>query len=245
MLVERKRRSMTKAISWRTLATLTTMSIVFIFTGRLELTLLVGCLDVVLKMILYYYHERAWTKILWGKIRVKPFVLWFTGLSGSGKSTLADAFVKEFKKYNVTFEQLDGDIVRDVFPKTGFSKDERNMHVRRIGFLTGMLQRNGVPVICSFISPYRESRQFVRDNTKNFVEIHVSAPIEVCEARDPKGLYKKVRAGEIKQFTGIDDPYEEPENPEINLNTAEKSVENCVWRIFDYLKKKGYIADAP
>ena len=166
MQIERKRRSMTKAISWRTLATLTTMLIVFIFTRKFELTLLVGGLDVILKMILYYYHERIWNKILWGKSKVKPFVLWFTGLSGAGKSTLADAFAKEFSKYNITFELLDGDIIRDVFPKTGFSKDERNMHIRRVGFLAGMLEKNGVPVICSFISPYRESRQFVRDHTR-------------------------------------------------------------------------------
>jgi len=123
MLVERKRRSMGKAISWRVLATLTTMLIVFTFTKKIELTLIIGSLDVVLKMILYYYHERTWNKIYWGKLRVKPFVLWFTGLSGSGKSTLADAFIKEFKEFNVTFEQLDGDIVRDVFPKTGFSRN--------------------------------------------------------------------------------------------------------------------------
>lgn len=242
MLVERKRRSMTKAMSWRILATLTTMTIVYAFTRKFDLTLIVGGLDVVLKMTLYYYHERIWTKIEWGKKKVKPFVLWFTGLSGSGKSTLADAFVKEFKKYNVTFEQLDGDIVRDVFPKTGFSKEERNMHVRRVGFLAGMLQRNGVPVICSFISPYRESREFVRENSQNFVEVYVSAPLSVCEERDPKGLYKKARAGEIKQFTGIDDPYEEPLNPELRINTAEKSVQSCVWSIFGYLEKKGILS---
>jgi adenylylsulfate kinase len=218
------------------------MLIVFVFTGKIELTLLVGSFDVILKMVLYYFHERTWNKIYWGRSRVKPFVLWFTGLSGAGKSTLAEAFVKEFRKYNVTFEQLDGDVVRDVFPKTGFTKDERNMHIRRVGFLAGILERNGVPVICSFISPYRESRQFVRNNTKNFVEIHVSAPLEVCEQRDPKGLYKKVRAGEIKQFTGIDDPYEPPENPELVIDTAELSVQDCIWRIFGYLHKKGYIA---
>jgi len=245
MQVERKRRSMTKAISWRILATVTTMLIVFAFTKKIELTLIIGGLDVLIKMILYYYHERTWNRIFWGKLRVKPFVLWFTGLSGAGKSTLAEAFAKEFEKMNVHFEQLDGDIVRDVFPKTGFSKDERNMHIRRVGFLAGMLERNGVPVICSFISPYRESRQFVRENTKNFVEVYVSASLEVCEERDPKGLYKKVRSGEIKQFTGIDDPYEEPKYPELNLNTAEKDVQNCVWCIFDYLKEKGYVAQMP
>lgn len=242
MKIERKRRSMTKAISWRILATLTTMLIVFSFTRKLELTLLIGGLDALLKMILYYGHERIWNNVLWGKHRIKPFVLWFTGLSGSGKSTLAEAVAKELKRINVNFEELDGDVVRDVFPKTGFSKDERNMHIRRVGFLVGLLERNRVSAVCSFISPYRESRQFVRDNTNNFIEIYVSTPLKVCEERDPKGLYKKVRKGEIKQFTGIDDPYEEPQSPELNINTADKSVDDCVGHILKHLKRKGYIA---
>lgn len=241
-MIERKRRSITKAISWRVLATLTTMVIVFAFTSKLDLTLIVGGLDVVIKMVLYYLHERTWNKIFWGKSRVKPFVLWFTGLSGSGKSTLADAVAKKLKDLNVTFEKLDGDVVRNVFPKTGFSKEERSMHIRRVGFLAGMLEQNGVSTVCSFISPYRESRQFVREHTKNFVEIHVNAPLDVCEKRDPKGLYKKARKGEITQFTGIDDPYEEPETPELNINTADQNVNDCVRQIFALLTKKGYIA---
>lgn len=242
MIVERKRRSMIKAVSWRILATLTTMLIVFVFTGKLGLTLIIGGMDAFVKMVLDYFHERTWNKIHWGKSRVKPFVLWFTGLSGSGKSTLADAVAERLKKMNVNFEKLDGDVVRDVFPKTGFSKEERNMHIRRVGFLAGMLERNNVSSVCSFISPYRESRRFVRDNTKNFVEVHVSAPLEVCEKRDPKGLYKKVRNGEIKQFTGVDDPYEEPQNPELNINTADQNVQDCVRQIFAYLRKTRYIA---
>lgn len=240
-IVERKRRSITKAVSWRVLATLTTMLLVYIFTGRLELTLLVGGLDAFIKMALYYYHERAWNKVHWGKVRFKPFVLWFTGLSGSGKSTLAAAVAKELKRRGIHFEQLDGDVFRDVFPKTGFSKEERDMHIRRAGFLAGMLERNGVCTVCSFISPYRESRRFVRENTKNFVEVYVNAPLEICEQRDPKGLYKKARNGGIKQFTGIDDPYEAPEAPELNLNTANQTVEDSVRRIFLYLEEKGYI----
>lgn len=241
MLIERKRRSMTKAVSWRILATFTTMLIVFSFTGKLELTLFIGGIDALFKMALYYVHERTWNNVLWGKHKIKPFVLWFTGLSGSGKSTLAEAVAKELKRINVNFEQLDGDVMREAFPKTGFSKDERNMHIRRAGFLTGMLERNGVSAVCSFISPYRESRQFVRDNANNFIEIYVSTSLKVCEERDPKGLYKKVRKGEIKQFTGIDDPYEEPQSPELNINTADQSVKDCVRQVLTYLKQKGYI----
>ena len=171
------------------------------------------------------------------------FILWFTGLSGSGKSTLAGAVADRFKHTKIKFEQLDGDIVRNIFPNTGFSKEERNMHIRRAGFLAGMLAKNGIAVICSFISPYREARQFVRDNSKNFIEIYVSTPLELCEQRDPKGLYKRVRDGKIKQFTGIDDPYEIPENPEITIDTR-KNIEDCVIQIWDYLKKRGFVSEA-
>jgi len=202
----------------------------------------VGGLDVILKMILYYFHERTWNRVVWGKARVKPFVLWLTGLPGSGKSTLAAAMAKKFQKLDIKFEQLDGDVVRNIFPNTGFSKEERNMHIRRVGFLAGFLRRNGVPVICSFVSPYREPRKFVRKETRHFIEVYINTPLEVCEKRDPKGLYQKARKGEIKQFTGIDDPYEEPENSELRIDTTHQTVEESTHHIFSYLRKKGYIA---
>lgn len=241
MIIERIRRSVAKAVSWRVLATLTTMAIVFVVTGKLDLALIAGGLDIVLKMILYFIHERIWNRVHWGKKQLKPFVLWFTGLSGSGKSTLADAVSKELLKKNINFEKLDGDALRDVFPKTGFSKEDRNMHIRRAGFLAGMLEKRGVSVVSSFISPYKEARKFVRENTRYFVEVHVSTSLEVCEKRDPKGLYKKARSGEIKQFTGIDDPYEPPENPELRINTANQSVEACTQEVIAYLKKRGFV----
>lgn len=195
----------------------------------------------VLKMIFYYYHERAWNRLQWGKKYVKPFVLWFTGLPGSGKSTLAKEIGARLEGLNLNVEQLDGDIIRKVFPKTGFSKEERNVHICRIGFLAGLLEKKNVCVICSFISPYRESRGFVREQINHFIEIFVDAPLEVCEKRDPKGLYQQARRGEIKQFTGIDDPYEKPKKPEIIVNTANESIEGCTDRIFQYLKENRYI----
>ncbi|MBC8384046.1 MAG: adenylyl-sulfate kinase [Candidatus Cloacimonetes bacterium] len=165
------------------------------------------------------------------------FVLWFTGLSGSGKSTLADKIYMELKSLGKKVEQLDGDIVRDVFPKTGFSKEERDQHIKRIGFLASILERNDVIVIASFISPYRESRDFVRKLCDNFIEVYVSASLEECEMRDVKGLHKKVRAGEIKHFTGIDDPYEIPENPELIIDSEKLSVNRSTEIIFEYLNK--------
>ena len=169
---------------------------------------------------------------------MKSFVLWFTGLSGSGKSTLADSVYSELKKSDLKIEQLDGDIVREIFPKTGFSEDERNEHIKRIGFLTSILERNGIIVIASFISPFRESRDFVRTRCENFVEIYVSASLEECEKRDVKGLYKKARNGDIRDFTGIDSPYEIPGNPELVIDTEKLSVEQSAQKVLNYINKR-------
>ena len=169
---------------------------------------------------------------------MKSFVLWFTGLSGSGKSTLADIVYAELKKSDLKIEQLDGDIVRDVFPKTGFSEKERNEHIKRIGFLTSILERNGIVVIASFISPFVKAREFVRNQCENFVEIYVSASLEECEKRDVKGLYKKARNGDIRDFTGINSPYEIPNNPELVIDTEKLSIEKSTQKVLNYVNKK-------
>ena len=169
------------------------------------------------------------------KMSKEPCVIWFTGLSGAGKTTLAEKLAAYLKAKGEKCELLDGDTVRNIFPQTGFTKKERNEHVKRMGFLASMLERNGVTVLASFISPYRESRDFVRKMCRNFVEVYVSTSLEVCEKRDVKGLYRKARNGEIKSFTGIDDPYEPPLNPEITINTAEETVEESLERLINYL----------
>lgn len=189
------------------------------------------------KMLFYFFHERLWDKIRIGKRKVEPFVLWFTGLSGSGKSTLADSVHNYLLKKGYNSERLDGDIVRSVFPNTGFSKEERNNHIKKVGFLASILEKNGVCVISSFVSPYGEARDFVRSKCKNFIEVYVCAPLEVCEQRDPKGLYKRVRKGEIKSFTGIDDPYEVPKKPEIVINTDKQSVEESLAVVKKHIRK--------
>jgi len=158
-------------------------------------------------------------------------------LPGSVKSTLAKVISEELSKLEISLEQLDGGVVRKLFPKTGCTREKRNMHIRRIGFLASLLEKNGVFVVCSFISPYKESREFVRSQTRSFIEIYLDAPQDVCEKRDPKGLYKKVRAGELSHYTGVDDPYEKPENPEIVLDTVKQDVETCKRKIIEYLKK--------
>lgn len=172
----------------------------------------------------------------------KGFILWFTGLSGSGKTSISKALEPELKKRGCKVEILDGDVVRTNLSKgLGFSKEDRDINILRIGFVANLLSRNGVVAITAAISPYRAIRDEVRALEPNFVEVYVKAGLEVCEARDVKGLYAKARKGEIKGFTGIDDPYEEPLNPEIICNTELESVSESVTKILSKLEQLGYI----
>ena len=158
-------------------------------------------------------------------------VLWFTGLSGSGKSTIASRVEQTLVDRGTDVEYIDGDALREVFPNTGFTRAEREEHLRRTGYMASRLAAHGVTVVASFVSPYRESRDFVRKLCSNFVEIYVATPLEECERRDVKGLYARARRGEIKNFTGIDDPYEPPEHPELTLETRDLSVDECVAKV--------------
>lgn len=168
--------------------------------------------------------------------------IWFTGLSGSGKSTITQALKAKLLERGCRLEVLDGDIVRTNLTKgLGFSKEDRDENIRRIGFVSHLLTRNGVIVLVSAISPYRDIREEVRDRIGDFVEVYASAPLETCEDRDVKGLYKKARSGEIKQFTGIDDPYEPPLNPEVNCETHKESLEESVNKVLAKLEELGYV----
>jgi adenylylsulfate kinase len=163
-------------------------------------------------------------------------VLWFTGLSGSGKSTIAKALYADLVARGLAVEYLDGDTLRDLFPGTGFTKAERDAHVKRVGFLASRLEHHGVTAICALISPYRETRDAVRQLCRRFIEIHISTPLDECERRDVKGLYARARRGEIANFTGIDDPYEAPKAPEITIATQNVPVAEAVARIVDYVR---------
>ena len=169
--------------------------------------------------------------------------LWFTGLSGSGKTTIAKAVEHELRVRHCKVEMLDGDIVRTNLSKgLTFSKEDRDINVRRIGFVANLLSRNGVIAITAAISPYRAIRDEIRQTTQNFLEVYVNTPLAICEARDVKGLYAKARAGEIKHFTGIDDPYESPLNPEVVCYTAQETIEQSAGKVLAELERLGYIA---
>ena len=176
---------------------------------------------------------------------VKGFTLWMTGLSGSGKSTITEVLIDEFEDRDLPLEVLDGDVVRENLSKgLGFSKEDRDTNIGRIAFVADLLSRNGTPVITAAISPYRETRDNARklhEGKGKFVEVFVATSLEDCEERDTKGLYAKARSGEIKEFTGISDPYEEPENPELRVETADKTPEDNAKEILDYLEAEGLI----
>ncbi len=172
----------------------------------------------------------------------KGVTIWFTGLSGAGKTTINDALKLKLEERGVKFEVLDGDIVRTNLTKgLTFSKEDRDTNVRRIGFVCDLLTRNGVVVLVAAISPYRAIREEVREKIGDFMEVYVSAPVEVCEARDVKGLYAKARTGEIKQFTGISDPYEPPTNPEVNCETHKETLDESVNKVIAKMEEMGYL----
>jgi adenylylsulfate kinase len=173
----------------------------------------------------------------------RGFTLWFTGLSGAGKTTIADIVERELRARLGKVEVLDGDIVRTNLSKgLGFSRVDRDTNVLRIGFVADLLTRNGVRVIVSAISPFKEVRDQVRRNVgEGFIEIYVDAPLEVCAERDVKGLYKKAFAGEIEQFTGVSDPYEEPASPELHIKTDEEEPHESARRVILHLEEFGYL----
>lgn len=170
----------------------------------------------------------------------KGTILWLTGLSGAGKTTIAQALVKELQIQARAVELLDGDVIRTNLSKgLGFSKEDRDINVRRVGFVANLLARHGVIAISAVISPYCQIRDEIRQSSEGFIEVYVNAPLEVCESRDVKGLYAKARAGEIKGFTGIDDPYEPPLKPEVTCYTAEESIAESVDKVMQALAQFG------
>ncbi len=176
------------------------------------------------------------------QMKEKGFTLWFTGLPSSGKSAVADRVAEILKEKGLKVERLDGDIVRKGLTRDlGFSKEDRDENIRRVTFVAKLLTRNGVAVLTSFISPYREIRAQSREEIGNFMEVYVKCPLEVCIERDVRGMYKKALKGEIKEFTGVSDPYDEPLNPEILLETDNETLEESAQKVLLRLTDLGYL----
>ncbi len=173
----------------------------------------------------------------------KGFTLWFTGLSGAGKSTISGILEKRLREAGAKVEVLDGDVVRENLSKgLGFSKEDRDINIRRIGFVCELLSRNGVIAIVAAISPYRAVREEVRSRIRNFVEVHVDCPLDVVADRDVKGLYRKAMAGEIPQFTGVTDPYEPPTRPEVVVHSASEPPEESANKVWAKIEELGLVS---
>ena len=230
-------RSVVKGVTWRILATTTTIVIVYTFFGRLDLAIAAGMIETVLKVGLYWVHERAWFKIRWGKKRIEPFNLWFTGLPLSGKTTIADRVYEELEKLQIPLERLDSKDIRELIPSIGFNREDRNRHMYRIAHLVKTLQNNSISTVASFVSPYRESRKTIRKMVKNNIVVYIKADIESCKKRDYKGVYEKAIKGELQNFSGINDVYDEPEHAEITIDTDKMSVEEAIEVIVTYVRR--------
>ena len=237
MYKETNTRSVVKGISWRFVATGTTIVIVYVFFGRLDMAIAAGLIETVLKVALYWGHEKVWQRIRFGKKRIEPFNLWFTGLPLSGKTTIADKVYDKLKKLDIPLERIDSKDIRELIPNVGYTREDRNHHIKRIGHLIQTLQNNSISTVASFVSPYRESRKIIREMVKNNVVVYVKADIETCKRRDYKGVYEKALKGELKNFTGISDVYEEPKHAEIVIDTETTDPDEAAETIYKYIKR--------
>ena len=238
MHIETNIRSIVKGISWRAIATTTTIIIVYVFFGRLDLAIAAGMIETLLKIGLYWGHERIWQQVRWGKEKIEPFNLWFTGLPLSGKTTIADKVYEELDKLQIPLERIDSKDIREIAPGIGFTRSDRNRHMKRIGHLIKTLQNNSISTVASFVSPYRESRKVIREMVDNNIVVYVKADVESCKKRDYKGVYEKALKGELQNFTGVNDVYEEPQHAEIVIDTDVMSVDEAVELIVKTVKKK-------
>ncbi len=232
-----RKRTLLKTISWRTVATLTTTVLVYIFTGAFALAVTIGGLEVIAKMIFYFVHERVWDKIRYGRKEIPSFVVWITGLPSSGKREIADCLYERLRERKLKVGRIDSRGVRPLFPETGFAPDDVDQHVRRAGHLCSMLEKNGVIVVASFVSPYESSRLFARAQANHFVEVYLRTSPDACEKRDTRGRYRKAKRGEYRYFPGVDVTYEEPLQPEIVIDVDRVTVDEATAQIESYLQK--------
>lgn len=237
MVKDSKLRTFLKSVTWRITATTTTMIVVFIFTGQIQTALQVGALEMLAKMLIYYLHERGWEKIQYGKVEIEPFVLWISGIPISGKTTLGNMIYDELKKNKLKIQRLDSHDVRPLFPETGFTKEEVDNHIRRVGHLASMLESNGVITVASFVSPYLESKKFVRDLCQNFIEVYLDTDVQSVKKFDKNQFYQKAESGKYKNVPGVDVEFEKCTETELHIDIRNKSLEEARDEIMAYLDK--------
>lgn len=262
-----RQRHLAKTITWRIIGTMDTVLVAWLISGNPMTGFKIGATEVITKMVLYYFHERIWYKVNFGLERRKekpakniisqefkidrenreallgqrPLLIWFTGLSGSGKSTMANLLEAELHARGFKTYILDGDNVRRGLCKDlTFTEEDRIENIRRIGEVSRLFMDAGLIVLSSFVSPFQNDRERVRQlvGSDRFVEVFVDCPLEICEKRDVKGLYKMARRGEVNNFTGIDSPYENPTNPDIVLKTAEEDPQDLLNRLLSIVEPK-------
>lgn len=222
-----------KAVSYRVYSSLITFVISYVITRNVLASVSIGVIDTLVKVGSYYLFDEVWKRKF--DRQPKPAVIWLTGLSGSGKTTIADKLVAALNEKNIKSVKLDGDEIRNAIKLHGFDEDSRKKHNLNVGYIASLFEKQGNIVIVSLISPYRDVRDEVRTMCQRFLEVYLSTDLDTCIARDPKGLYQKAIAGEIKDFTGISAPYEAPLNPELNINTATLDVDKSVSKIMALL----------
>lgn len=242
-----RKRIFAKALSWRLFAATLTFLLIYFLSKTIAtsaaLALVVSGADFVIKFIMYYAHEMFWANSKFGvELDKKAGVtVLFSGLPCSGKTTIAKEIKKQLEDKLYPVEHLDGDIVRkSICADLGFSKADRDENIKRVTLLSSYLSQNNI-TLCTFVSPYQEARNNFRKKNPEFVEVYVNCPVEECKKRDVKGMYAKALKGEIKGFTGVDDPYEEPTNPDIICYTKEESIEESAKKVINYLKANKYI----
>jgi adenylylsulfate kinase len=230
-----KKQQLFKAVVYRIYSSVITFLISYLFTGNLVISLSIGLIDSLAKIFTYYAFDEIWARLTGFKI--SPAVVFLTGLSGSGKTTIAKTMIEKLRKKGMAPLLLDGDEIRNAIKLTGFDEESRKRHNLNVGYMAKLLEAQGKVVIVSLISPYDDIRNQIRSMCSKFIEVHVATDINVCIERDPKGMYKKAISGEIKDFTGISAPYYPPQNPELVLDTASMSAEECAAKIINELKK--------
>lgn len=241
-MISTKKRNIVKASSWKTLGFITLSVLTYLITGSLKQMTYIAILYHLSMLVAYIFHERLWDKIRWGK--TKGLAIQLTGMSGAGKSTLTKLVSQRLKRRGLLVELIDGDEYRaNLCNDLGFSKEDRNTNIRRLGFVSKVLSRNNVITIIAAINPYEEIRKELIAKDKNLKTVYIKCDVEQLIERDVKGLYKRAllpdgHPDKVYNFTGISDPFEEPTNPDLVINTAEQTVEKSVKVLEQYILRE-------